>query len=91
MQISFTEFIDACVQRHEKHPEQAGRIHGVLIPRLHLRPITLTAHQPARGEGRNEAEAPTGPFQVQQQVSSITYDLKHPLFAIVFFYLTQCL
>lgn len=64
-----TELADARVEGHKKHPEQAGRVHGVLIPRLHLRPIALIAHKPACGQGRNEAKASFGPFQVQQQVS----------------------
>lgn len=70
-----TELADARVEGHKKHPEQAGRVHGVLIPRLHLRPIALIAHKPACGQGRNEAKASFGPFQVQQQVSHIFFFL----------------
>ncbi|GBM38464.1 hypothetical protein AVEN_120823-1 [Araneus ventricosus] len=72
---SISEPSDARVKGHEEHPEQAGRVHGVFLPRLHLRPQPVSAHQPALGKGRHQEEAPAAaPLQVQQQqVSDIAH------------------
>ncbi|GFW20593.1 uncharacterized protein TNCV_1048161 [Trichonephila clavipes] len=66
--VLISEPSDTRVQGHEEHPEQAGRVHGVFVPRLHLRPQSLSAHQPAFGKGCHQEEAQAAaPFQVQQQ------------------------
>lgn len=56
---------DPRVSRHQGHPQQAGRLHSVLVPRLHLRAQPLAAQQPACRKGRHQAEAPDA-IAVQQ-------------------------
>lgn len=51
---------------HEEHAEQAGRVHGLLLPRLHLRPLALAAQQPAR-RTRGHQAATADAVAVQQR------------------------
>lgn len=43
---------DARVARYQGHAEQAGRVHGLVFPRIHLRALAVAPKQPASGQGR---------------------------------------
>ncbi|EDW50600.1 GM14715 [Drosophila sechellia] len=58
---------DTRVAPHEEHAEQAGRVHGLLLPRLHLRPLALAAQQPAR-RTRGHQAATADAVAVQQRL-----------------------
>ena len=60
---------------NEADPEQAGRVHGVVVPRVHLRPESVAAQQPAGGSGRDEA--PTTAAALQQRLEpTLAADLR---------------
>lgn len=74
-----TEFADARFARHKEHAKPPGRFHGVVVPRVHLRPQPLAAEQPAGGARGDQAQGPHALTQQQRLQPQVPPARRHRL------------